>query len=58
MFSEARQKELIRDCQHDVPAMLQRERQWIPSFAGKERGGLVWCDDCKVWIPFEFQIER
>ncbi len=52
MLSEARQRELIKNCQHDIDEMLRTERRYIPLF--NKRDGLAWCDACKVWIPFEF----
>lgn len=51
MLSQERQRELIKNCQHSVPDMLARERQFIPLFNPGD--GLVWCADCGVWIPFE-----
>lgn len=53
MITGQREVERRKNCQHDVNAMLQKERQFMPWPPGSRTAGLVWCADCLVWIPFE-----
>jgi hypothetical protein len=49
----SREVQRIRDCQHDVNELLKKKREYMPVPCSK-RDAMVWCDDCKVWIPFEW----
>lgn len=52
MISGEKEIEARRNCPHDVNDLLKQEREYMPVPCGKD--GLVWCDGCKVWIPFEW----
>lgn len=54
MITGERELEARRNCPHDVNELLQKERQFMPWPPGQKSKGLVFCDGCHVWIPFEF----
>jgi hypothetical protein len=54
VISEQVERQRRKDCQHDVNALIQKERQYMPGLGNPRVGCRVWCDDCGVWIPFDF----
>jgi hypothetical protein len=56
MITGEKESEARKNCPHDVNAMLKQERTFMPWPPGSKSEGFAWCDDCKVWIPFFFEV--
>jgi hypothetical protein len=54
MITGKMERDRRENCDHDVDALLQKERNYMTVPSSKSHA-MVWCDDCKVWIPFEWQ---